>query len=367
MTRSHYLLNDRLLARLDRAGIMVWNQAPIWQRDRRANLLALPASSARARLGDGAPDRDRRAQPPVGDHPLGGQRAVVAPRRPARHVTRLYLDGAQQLRARRSTRRCPISVDIKGRPATTPSSSPTTSSTCSGSTSTSAGTAGSRTSTTCRSFLHEMRDLYPRHGARDDRVRRRGAARAGGRAGRPEGQLRLPDLPPASARSTWSTRPRSVGRDLLDAARVRDLSRAGPAAPGSARPSSGPTPATTRGCSPTRARRSRPGTSRATASRPRRCIRSVWPGPEAADHWACEPSSRNRRPRARRAARRCAPAARPGRREARGRVARRAGGDRAGGAKRGGGGRGGGRRAGRRQGALEVQERRPGLEDGSAP
>src|ERR687894_482101 len=39
VTRAHYLLNDRLLRRLDRAGIMVWNQAPIWQRDHRANLL----------------------------------------------------------------------------------------------------------------------------------------------------------------------------------------------------------------------------------------------------------------------------------------------------------------------------------------
>ena len=33
VTRAHYLLNDRLLKALDEAGIMVWNQAPIYHRD----------------------------------------------------------------------------------------------------------------------------------------------------------------------------------------------------------------------------------------------------------------------------------------------------------------------------------------------
>jgi beta-glucuronidase len=47
VTRSHYLLNDRLLDRLDAAGILVWTQAPIFHRDvllrtprQRANALA---------------------------------------------------------------------------------------------------------------------------------------------------------------------------------------------------------------------------------------------------------------------------------------------------------------------------------------
>ena len=43
---------------------------------------AARAAAAPARLGDGAAHRDRGAQPPLGDHPLGGQRALVAPRRP---------------------------------------------------------------------------------------------------------------------------------------------------------------------------------------------------------------------------------------------------------------------------------------------
>ena len=47
VTRAHYLLSDRLLSKLDRAGIMVWNEAPIWQRD---FLLRYPSQRARAEL-----------------------------------------------------------------------------------------------------------------------------------------------------------------------------------------------------------------------------------------------------------------------------------------------------------------------------
>ena len=83
VTRSHYLLNDRLLDKLDRAGIMVWNQAPIWQRDRKANILRQPQQRKRA-LGDRAPHGDRRPQPSLGDHALGGQRALGHGRTSAR-------------------------------------------------------------------------------------------------------------------------------------------------------------------------------------------------------------------------------------------------------------------------------------------
>jgi hypothetical protein len=34
-TRAHYLLDDRLLKRFDEAGILVWNQAPVYHRDKR--------------------------------------------------------------------------------------------------------------------------------------------------------------------------------------------------------------------------------------------------------------------------------------------------------------------------------------------
>ena len=48
VTRAHYVLDERLLSRLDRAGIMVWNQAPIWQRDRKDNILRDPVQRRRA-------------------------------------------------------------------------------------------------------------------------------------------------------------------------------------------------------------------------------------------------------------------------------------------------------------------------------
>ena len=63
ITRAHYLLNERLLSRLDRAGIMVWSQAPIWQRDAGAHLL-WQRQGACARARDRSPHRDRRALAP---------------------------------------------------------------------------------------------------------------------------------------------------------------------------------------------------------------------------------------------------------------------------------------------------------------
>ena len=78
VTRSHYVLSEAMLSRLDRAGILVWNQAPVWQRDHGANLLRIPLeraprASPRCAHGEGG------AQPPVGDHPLRGQRAHASP------------------------------------------------------------------------------------------------------------------------------------------------------------------------------------------------------------------------------------------------------------------------------------------------
>ena len=34
VTRAHYLLNDRLLSRLDEEGILVWSQAPVYHEDK---------------------------------------------------------------------------------------------------------------------------------------------------------------------------------------------------------------------------------------------------------------------------------------------------------------------------------------------
>ncbi len=113
VTRSHYLLNDRLLDRLDRAGIMVWSQAPIWQRDRRANVLRQPLQRRRAwetvrRTVIGA-----RSHPSVITHSVANELWSRPDDRPS--VTRLYLERAQEI-ARDYDPTLPISVDINGRP-----------------------------------------------------------------------------------------------------------------------------------------------------------------------------------------------------------------------------------------------------------
>ena len=125
ITRAHYLMNDRLLSRFDRAGIMVWSQAPIWQRDARG-APAAAAEGARARAADGAAHGDRGAQPPLGAHPLGRQRADLHAGPAARHASA----SCSRRRRRRatSTRRCRSrSTSRAGRAS--PSSSPTTRST----------------------------------------------------------------------------------------------------------------------------------------------------------------------------------------------------------------------------------------------
>ena len=48
VTRAHYVLSEGLLRRFDEAGILVYNQAPIWQRDHGANLLRTSLDRSRA-------------------------------------------------------------------------------------------------------------------------------------------------------------------------------------------------------------------------------------------------------------------------------------------------------------------------------
>ena len=106
-------MNERLLARFDRAGILVWNQAPIWQRDHGAHLLWQPKERERALL------TVRRtvtagAQPSVGAHALRRERADLHARTRSRAPERFLLDRPGPGARPRST--LPISVDIKGRP-----------------------------------------------------------------------------------------------------------------------------------------------------------------------------------------------------------------------------------------------------------
>jgi beta-glucuronidase len=113
VTRSHYLLNERLLDKLDRAGIMVWNQAPIWQRDRKANVLKYPSQRRRAWETVRRTVIAGRSHPAVITHSVANELWSRPDERPG--VTKRYLIHAQQI-ARDYDPTLPISVDINGRP-----------------------------------------------------------------------------------------------------------------------------------------------------------------------------------------------------------------------------------------------------------
>ena len=114
ITRAHYLLNPRLLDRLDRAGIMVWSQAPIWQRDsaRGVNLLAQPKELARALLTVRRTVTEARNHPAVLTHSVANELTFTPDQHPA---TKRFLLAARA-QAHQIDPTLPISVDIKGRP-----------------------------------------------------------------------------------------------------------------------------------------------------------------------------------------------------------------------------------------------------------
>jgi beta-glucuronidase len=113
ITRAHYLLNDRLLSRFDRAGIMVWSQAPIWQRDAShgTNLLKKPRELGRALLTVRRTVTEARNHPSVLTHSVANELTFTPDNHPA---TKRFLLAAQA-QARDIDPTLPISVDIKGR------------------------------------------------------------------------------------------------------------------------------------------------------------------------------------------------------------------------------------------------------------
>jgi beta-galactosidase len=113
VTRSHYVLNEDLLSRLDRAGILVWNQAPIWQRDRQANVLRFARQRRRAWETVRRTVIAARSHPSVITHSVANELWSRPDERPG--VTRRYLEVAQR-EARELDSTLPISVDINGRP-----------------------------------------------------------------------------------------------------------------------------------------------------------------------------------------------------------------------------------------------------------
>jgi hypothetical protein len=111
VTRAHYLLNDRLLSRLDRAGILVWNEAPIWQRDAGVHLLWQPKELERALLSVRRTVIAARSHPSVLTHSVANELTFTPDQKPG---TRRFLLAAQA-QARDLDPTLPISVDIKGR------------------------------------------------------------------------------------------------------------------------------------------------------------------------------------------------------------------------------------------------------------
>ena len=112
VTRAHYVLSETMLRRLDRAGIMVWNQAPVWQRDRRPSLLTTARNQAYAVNQVDHTVRAARNHPSVITHSVANELTFTPDRRPS---TRRFLLAAEK-RARDLDPTLPIAVDIKGRP-----------------------------------------------------------------------------------------------------------------------------------------------------------------------------------------------------------------------------------------------------------
>jgi hypothetical protein len=92
---------------------MVWNQAPIWQRDRKANVLRQPLQRKRAWDTVRRTVIAARSHPSVITHSVANELWSRPDARPG--VTKLYLLRAQEI-ARDLDPTLPISVDINGRP-----------------------------------------------------------------------------------------------------------------------------------------------------------------------------------------------------------------------------------------------------------
>jgi len=112
VTRAHYVLSEGLLSRLDQAGIMVYNQAPVWQRDHGVNLLRTPLQRRRAVAQVERTVIAARSHPSVIVHGVANELSFTPDRRPA--TRRFLLDAAAA--ARDLDPLLPIAVDIKTRP-----------------------------------------------------------------------------------------------------------------------------------------------------------------------------------------------------------------------------------------------------------
>ncbi len=112
VTRAHYLMSERLLERFDRAGILVWSQAPIWQRDTGAHLLWRRKGRLRALQSVERTVSAARSHPSVLTHSVANELSFTPDDKPG--TARFLLDAEEIARDIDPT--IPISLDIKGRP-----------------------------------------------------------------------------------------------------------------------------------------------------------------------------------------------------------------------------------------------------------
>jgi beta-glucuronidase len=105
VTRAHYLLDERLLDRLDEEGIMVWSQAPVYHRD-----VQLRTAAGRAReLGTlRRTILEARRHPAVITHSVANE---LSPKPDATATTKQFLDQAARM-SRDLDPTLPTSVDI---------------------------------------------------------------------------------------------------------------------------------------------------------------------------------------------------------------------------------------------------------------
>ena len=110
VTRAHYLLNDRLLDRLDAAGILVWTQAPIFHRD---VLLRTPRQRANALATVGTTILAARRHPSTLVYSVANELNAVPSRLPP---TQAYLLAAAR-EARSLDPTVPVAADVLAYPS----------------------------------------------------------------------------------------------------------------------------------------------------------------------------------------------------------------------------------------------------------
>ena len=109
ITRAHYLLDPRLLDRLDREGILLWNQAPVYHRDKQ---LRTPGQRSHELSVLRATILAARNHPAVITHSVANELTVVPDRR---RTSKVWMTNAAKL-ARDLDPTVPVSIDVLSYP-----------------------------------------------------------------------------------------------------------------------------------------------------------------------------------------------------------------------------------------------------------